>query len=407
MAVYSVSQVTSYLKDLLERDNLIQDIWVSGEVANLARPGSGHTYFTLRDANGSLRCVMFRNASGAERIDAGAAVIAHGRVSVYEIRGEVQLIVDIVQPEGAGELQLKLEQLKLKLENEGLFEQSRKRELPVYPARVGVVTSPTGAVWHDIQTVISRRYPLTELLLAPTPVQGDAATSGIVEAFQVLNQTPEVDVIILARGGGSVEDLLPFNEEPVARAVYASRAPVISAIGHETDFTIADMVADQRAATPSAAAELAVPDREQLVTTILVAGHSLNASVSGHMSAKSDPVRQMRLRVDRRAPALDTLRMRVDDFLRTAAVHLTHNLEIKAERFDGLQARLESLSPLDTLRRGYAIVQKKSDGVVIGNESQVDAGDSIGITLHQGNLEAEVTDVGIAHEQTTAAMKTR
>ena len=391
MPVYSVSQVTSYLKDLLEQDTLIQDIWVSGEVANLARPGSGHTYFTLRDSNGSLRCVMFRNARGAERIDAGEAVIAHGRISVYEIRGELQLIVDIVQPEGAGELQLRLEQLKLKLENEGLFEQSRKRELPIYPARVAVVTSPTGAVWHDIQTVISRRYPLAELLLAPTPVQGDTAAAGIVEAFQILNEMPDVDVVILARGGGSVEDLLPFNEEPVARAVYASRGPVISAIGHETDFTIADMVADQRAATPSAAAELAVPDREQLATAVLVAEHSLNASVSGQMSAKSEPIRNMRLRLDRRAPALDTLRMRVDDFLRTAAMHLTHNLEIKTERFEGLQARLESLSPLDTLRRGYAIVQRKRDGAVVGDGAQVDTGDCIGITLHQGSLEAEVT----------------
>ena len=391
MAVYSVSQVTSYLKDLLEQDTLLQDIWVSGEVGNLARPGSGHTYFTLRDANGSLRCVMFRNARGAERIDPGAAVIAHGRVSVYEVRGELQLVVDIIQPEGAGELQLRLEQLKLKLENEGLFEQSRKRALPPYPARLGVVTSPTGAVWHDIQTVISRRYPLVELLLAPTPVQGDAAAPGIVEAFQVLNQTPDVDVIILARGGGSAEDLLPFNEEPVARAIYASHAPVISAIGHETDFTIADMVADQRAATPSAAAELAVPDREELAAGVLVAGHSLNTSVSIHLAARSDPLGHLRFRLDRRAPDLDTLRMRVDDILHTAATHLKHNLEIKAERFEGLQSRLESLSPLDTLRRGYAIVQRKSDGAVVGDAARVDTGDSISVTLHNGALEAEVT----------------
>ena len=402
MAVYSVSQVTSYLRDLLEQDTLLQDIWVSGEVGNLARPGSGHTYFTLRDDNGSLRCVMFRGGHGGERIDAGSAVIAHGRVSVYEVRGELQLIVDIVQPEGAGELQLRLEQLKLKLENEGLFEQSRKRELPQYPVRVGVVTSPTGAVWHDIQTVISRRYPLTELLLAPTPVQGDAAGPGIAEAFQVLNQTPDVDVVILARGGGSAEDLLPFNEEPVARAVYSSRAPVISAIGHETDFTIADMVADQRVATPSAAAELAVPDREELAIGVLVAMHTLDTSVSGHLLARSDSLTQLQLRLDRRGPDLDSLRMRIDDLLRAAATHLKHNLEIKAERYEGLQSLLASLSPLDTLRRGYAIVQRKSDGSVVGDAAPVDAGDSIDVTLHHGGFEAEVTSVGVGHEETRA-----
>ena len=352
MPVYTVSQLTSYLKALVEQDPLIQDIWVSGEVSNLARPGSGHTYFTLRDSNRSIRCVMFRNVRGAERLEGGAAVIAHGRISVYEVRGEVQLIVDIVQPEGVGELQLKLEQLKLKLEKEGLFEPSRKRPIPEFPRRVAVITSPSGAVWQDIQTIISRRYPLVELMLVPTPVQGEDAAPGIVEAFKALNAEAEVDTVILARGGGSLEDLWPFNEEAVARAIYSSPAPVISAVGHETDYTISDLVADQRAPTPSAAAEVAVPERSELTTRMLVAEQALGASISGHLSIKRDRFEQHDLRLRRSSPDLDTLSLRVDDLLASATSHLRHNREVIAERFEGLRLRLSTLSPTDTLRRG-------------------------------------------------------
>ena len=393
MPVYSVSQVTSYLNELLARDELLQDIWVSGEVANLARPGSGHAYFTLRDGQSSMRCVMFRRSRGIERLDDGVAVIAHGRASVYEVRGDLQLIVDIVQPEGVGELQLRLEQLKLKLENEGLFEPSRKRSLPEFPKRVGVITSPTGAVWQDIQTVINRRYPLVELLLAPTLVQGNDAAPQIVEAFQAMNQVSDIDVVLLARGGGSLEDLWPFNEETVARAVYASRAPVVSAIGHETDFTIADLVAAQRAPTPSAAAEMAVPDRMELAARVITAEQALSASVLGHLSIKSDSLRQLDARLQRSLPDLDNLRMHIDDLLRSAATHIKHNLEVKAERFKGLKSRLESLSPDDTLRRGYAIVQTSANGKVVSDASQIDVGDSIQITLRRGAIEAQTTSV--------------
>ena len=391
MPVYSVSQVTSYLKGLLDEDSLLQDIWIGGEVANLARPGSGHAYFTLRDGRSSLRCVMFRNVRGAEQLDSGAAVLAHGRMSVYEVRGEVQLIVDIVQPEGVGELQLKLEQLKLRLENEGLFEPSRKRGLPRFPRRIGVVTSPTGAVWQDIQTVISRRYPLVELLLAPSPVQGEAAAPGIVEAFQALNEVENIDAVIVARGGGSLEDLWSFNEEAVARAVYSSRAPVVSAIGHETDFTIADLVADHRAPTPSAAAEMTVPDRAELSTRLLVAEQALAAGVGGHVSVKISSLGQAAQRALRSRPDLDARRIFIDDRLRDAAIHLRHLFEVKRERFAGLKLRTEALSPGDTLRRGYSIVQRRQDGEVVSDARQVDVGDPVQVTLGSGGLEAEVT----------------
>ncbi len=393
MPIYSVSQITSYLKDLVERDSLLQDVWIGGEIANFSRSGSGHSYFTLRDADSSIRCVMFRNGRGTDFLEGGASVIAHGRASVYQPRGELQLIVDIVQPEGVGELQLKLEQLKLKLESEGLFEPSRKRSLPKFPRRIGVVTSPSGAVWHDIQHVVSRRYPLVELVLAPSPVQGDTAAPGIIEAFEAICDEPEVDVVIVARGGGSLEDLWPFNEESVARTIYACPVPVISAIGHETDYTVADLVADVRAPTPSAAAELAVPDRRELAADILAAAQSLTASAQGHIRANQDDLAHLRGRLGRLRPDLDTLRLRIDDLLRAAAAHLKHSIEIKAARFEGLQQRLESLSPADTLRRGYAIVQRQDDGSVLASADHVKIGDAIAVTLADGALEAQVTTI--------------
>ena len=390
MAVYSVSQVTSYLRAQLERDAVVRDMWVGGEVASLSRAASGHSYFSLKEANSTLRCVMFRNSLGAERLVGGAAVIAHGRITLYEARGDLQLIVDMVQAEGVGELQLKLEQLKLKLQHEGLFEPSRKRSLPAYPQKLAVVTSPTGAVWQDVQSVIARRYPLVELLLAPTPVQGNDASAGIVEAFQALNDLPDVDAVVLARGGGSLEDLWPFNEETVARAIYASRSPVVSAIGHESDFTIADMVADKRAPTPSAAAEMVTPDRVELATRLLVAERALTASVTGHHSAKANDVEVSTQRLQRGLPDLDSLRIRIDELLSSAGTHLRHSSDIKAERLDGLRLRLEALSPRDTLRRGYAIVQRQHDRAMVTDADQVDAGDGVRVTLSRGHIDAEV-----------------
>ncbi len=393
MAVYSVPQITSYIRQALEYDILLQDLWVSGEVANLSRPGSGHSYFTLREGGKSLRCVMFRTALGAERLSGGAAVIAHGRISIYELRGDLQLIVDMVQPEGVGELQLRLEQLKLKLEGEGLFDPSRKRPLPRHPGRLGVITSPTGAVWQDIQTVVMRRYPLVELVLASTPVQGEGAADGIVGAFRALNAADGVDAVILARGGGSLEDLWPFNEEAVAHAVFSSRVPVISAVGHETDVTIADLVADHRAPTPSAAAEMAVPDRLELAHGLSMSEKTLSAAVAARLAEGSECLARLRSRLDRGVPDLDTTRLRIDDLLKSASTHLEHRLQVSSGRADGLRQRLIALSPALTLRRGYSIVRRRGDGAVVNDASGVDVGDSVDITLSQGSFDAAVTSV--------------
>ena len=389
MAVYSVSQVVVYLKELLEQDSVLRDVWIRGEVSNLARPGSGHAYYSLSDGDSALQCVSFRQAFGGDLLTDGAAVIVHGRLSIYEVRGALQLIVDMVRPEGVGELQLKLEELKLRLGNEGLFDESRKRPLPQFPARVGVVTSPTGSVWHDIRNVVGRRYPLTELLLAPAAVQGEDATQSIVEALEAVNQAPDVDVVILARGGGSLEDLWSFNEEPVARAIFASRAPVISGVGHETDLTIADMVADRRAPTPSAAAEMAVPDKMELVSGLAASHQSLVAAVSGQVRHRWDAITRLRPRLRRSRPDLDRMRLHVDDLLRSVADRLRRDCKMKSERAASLGMRLESLSPKGTLRRGYAIVH--ADGAeLVTDSAQLERGDRVQVSLASGGFGAEV-----------------
>jgi exodeoxyribonuclease VII large subunit len=390
LPVYSVSQVTSYLKDSLESDALLQDLWVRGEVSNLSHSAAGHFYFTLKDATSQIRCVMFRPAHGGENLDDGGAVAAHGRVSLYEVRGDLQLYVDLVQPEGVGERHLELERLKVKLEAEGLFQVSRKRPLPTFPRRIGVATSPFGSVWHDIQNIIQRRFPLVELALAPTPVQGDGAAAGIVEAFEAMNREEDVDVVILARGGGSLEELWPFNEEAVARAIYSSRAPVVSAVGHETDFTIADMVADCRAPTPSAAAELVVPDREELEERVLFHRRSLFQQVSSDLAARSQDLDQTVWRIQRHTPDVSSWRQRVDDLAHAYERALDSYLALKAERIKALEFRLASLSPGGVLARGYAVVQRQDNSTLVTSVSQVGPGDDLQISVKDGTFPSRV-----------------
>ena len=391
MAIYSVTQVAGYLSDLLYQDSALQDLWVSGEVANLARPGSGNSYFTLRDSGSTLRCAMFsRSSRGAELLANGMSVIAHGRVSLYETRGDLQLIADIVQPEGVGDLRMKLEQLIVKLESEGLFSQSRKREIPRYPRRVVAVTSPIGSVWQDIKSVIERRYPLAELSLVPVLVQGERAAATIVDGLAALDTEPDVDVVILARGGGSLEDLWPFNEEAVARAIFRCGAPLISAIGHETDTTVADMVADVRAPTPSVAAEIAVPDQAELSAGLLAMRRTLTSAVSRTLLHRSEVIRRLGPRLLRVGPGLDPKRIRVDELLRRASMNLRQNLDARTTSTEALSMRLRALSPKDTLRRGYAIVQIADESTVVSDPGHVSVGDGIEITLAKGSLSADV-----------------
>ena len=390
MQIFTVSQVTHYLKESLEQDPMLADLWISGEVSNLRVSPSGHSYFTLKETQSQLRSVMFKGGRGSSLLAEGSLVAAHGRISLYEARGDVQLLADLVMPEGTGPLFLELERLKMRLEEEGLFEPSRKRPLPQFPKVIGLVTSPSGAVLHDICNVISRRYPLSEILLAPTRVQGDDAAPGIVSAIQSLNGHGEADVIILARGGGSLEELWPFNEEVVARAIYSSRIPVVSAVGHETDYTISDLVADVRAPTPSAAAELVVPDAVSLMQEIHAHGESMIRAMFHRLSTSRYEVDGLAGRLRSHATDMATLRRRVDDLAQASSKALSHRLSLWRSHTQGLEMRLKALNPEATLHRGYSIVQKLNDGLVVSSKEQVNAGEELRITLRDGSIPATV-----------------
>jgi exodeoxyribonuclease VII large subunit len=386
--IYSVSQVTTYLKELLETNPRLADLWVSGEVSNLSRSPAGHVYFTLKDETAQLRCVFFRRPNMGAPLDQGMQVTAHGRVSLYEVRGELQFYVDFVQPEGVGVLHAQFERLKAQLEEEGLFDEARKRPLPRFPRRIGVVTSPVGAVFHDICNILGRRWPLAEVVLAPTAVQGPEAAPGVVSALAALNDEASIEVIIVARGGGSLEELWAFNEEPVARAIYASRVPVVSAIGHETDYTIADFVADLRAPTPSAAAELVAPERLEVTVRLSVLAASLLTSCRGEVEGRLVGVSQVVSRMERQIPDLARERQRLDDLWRQANTSLEALLRRWRERLSGFAGQLRSLDPKATLARGYALVQR--DGHVVSSVAEVTSGERLSVRVKDGGFPVRV-----------------
>ena len=390
MAVYTVSQVTGYLRESLESDPILSDLYVVGEVSNLRVSGAGHSYFTLKDAQSVLNCVMFKGQTGADLLANGGAVSTHGHLSFYEPRGSTDFMVDLAMPEGVGELALELERLRVRLEAEGLFDPSRKRALPQFPRVIGVVTSPSGAVFHDMRNIISRRFPLVELVLAATPVQGAAAAPGIVAAIEALNQDGRADVIIVARGGGSLEDVWAFNEETVARAIYASRIPVVSAVGHETDVTISDYVADVRAPTPSAAAELVVPDGVVIRQKLAGLAEGLGLGIAFQLDYHRDEVAAMVRRLDAGLPDLETWRRRVDDLGRSIHSQLSHRLGLTRLEVAGLEHRLGSLSPLATLRRGFSVVQRADTQEVVTGKKAVSDGDPLTITVVDGTIAATV-----------------
>ena len=391
MRIYSVDEVTGYLRELLESDSLLTDLWISGEVSNLSQSAAGHLYFTLKDEASQLRCVLFRGERLDLALENGAAVVAHGHISVYEVTGSLQFYVDLVQPEGVGILHLEFERLKAKLEEEGLFEVARKRGLPPFPRRIGVVTSPGSAVLHDITNIISRRYPLVELVLAPTPVQGDGAAEGIVEAIEALSEMEGIDVVILARGGGSLEELWAFNEEKVARAIASSKAPVISGVGHDTDFTIADFVADLRAPTPSAAAELAVPHRSELESRIQSQQRALVAALGGEISQRGTELVHLTNRLRYLSPDIARYRQRIDELTKMVSIRVASLLTIDREQLRSRELELGALSPIATLSRGYAQVQLSATGEVVSRVGQIHRGDAIDVRVSDGQFKGRVT----------------
>lgn len=385
-----VSALVRYLKELLEADLRLSNLWVEGEITNLSRSQRGHTYFSLKDGDYQLRCVQFQSRYRGLPLENGAQVLAHGNISLYEQRGDLQLVVDFVQPAGIGARQAEFERLKEKLEAEGLFDLARKRPLPAFPMRIGVVTSPAGAVFHDICNVLGRRWPLAEVVLAPSVVQGPDAAPAIAEAVRSLNEEPGIDVIIVARGGGSIDELWAFNEEIVARAIFASAVPVVSAVGHETDYTIADFVADRRAPTPSAAAEMVTPDWRE------VSRHIEGSMLASLMAVKSRLAEALRdvehagHRMCAAVPDVSRLRERLASLLHRGQTALARSLEQRSQRVDSFTHRLRALDPGGTLARGYAVVQLRDGRVAITSVSQVKGRDRLDIYVKDGRFPAEV-----------------
>ena len=396
MQTHTVSEITGYIHELFDADEILADIWVRGEVSNLTKARSGHWYFTIKDADAQLRCVMFRGAARTVRVDvrAGDEILVHGRISVYDARGEYQLYADAIEAVGGvGDLHMQFEALKAKLDAEGLFDPGRKRAIPAFPRQIGVVTSPTAAAWQDINNVLQRRFPLVELILSPTLVQGAEAPAQIVRALERLNRDTTVDLIIVSRGGGSLEDLWCFNDEAVARAAAESRIPIISGIGHEIDFTIVDFVADLRAPTPSAAAELATPNRDDLLLDLDRLRSGLSAILSSALAERARDLGHLQssLRIVTPLKAVQSAERAIHDFrlrLRRAA---HRQLEQLGERLSNRQQALEAASPAQILARGYALVSDESGNIIRG-AAQVSKDQRLNVQLARDRIKVRVDD---------------
>jgi len=437
--VFSVTELTRRVKSLLESG--VGSVWVAGEISNLRVPSSGHMYFTLKDERSQIAAVMFRTRNQSLRIrpENGLEFVVHGLVTVYEARGQYQIIVDRMEPCGVGALQLAFEQLKKKLSEEGLFDESHKVAIPALPRRIGLVTSPTGAAIRDILSVIRRRFSGVHLLLYPVRVQGDEAPNEIVEAIDSLDSLGDIDVIIVGRGGGSIEDLWAFNDENVARAIYRCATPVISAVGHEIDFTISDFVADLRAPTPSAAAELVVSERDTMQEAVRRARRRLVLAIRRTVETAAQNLRlleesyllqrpeqlfmefkqrvdelgdllarhirdqfiQRSTRLGRCADAVRHLRpqmviaesrARLDDTKQRLTMGYRQQLGRLQNRYAALDAKLEGLSPLAVLARGYSVVWNLSDGELVRDASQLTAGDHVKMRFRSGRAAALIED---------------
>ena len=393
--ILSISELTQLIKFQLEQS--FDYLWVEGEISNFRIPSSGHFYFTLKDEKSQIRAVMFRSQNRTLEFspEDGLSVICRGRLNVYETRGEYQLILDYLEPKGLGALQLAFEQLKQRLAQEGLFDPDHKKPLHQLPRKIGIVTSPTGAAIRDILNIIERRFANVGILIYPVKVQGEGAAQEIATALQELNQMPEIDVVILARGGGSIEDLWPFNEEVVARAIYHSEIPVISAVGHEVDFTIADFVADLRAPTPSAAAELVVRNKDDLIYNLNTVYVRLKNSIRKIYEFNQSRFAFLQKRMPDPRKMIPGLRLTIDEYGERIAFYVSNAVKIKKEKIEGMMGRLDALSPLNVLKRGYSITRTVPDLKVVRNAKQLASGDKINVRLFKGELMCRVEEVKI------------
>ena len=392
--VFTVSELTRGIKVLLEARYPI--VWLEGEVSNYRASPAGHRYFTLKDEFAQISAVMFKatRAPSGFRFADGMKVVVQGALGVYEPRGAYQIIVKRIEERGVGALQLAYERLKKKLYDEGLFDEAHKVPVPMLPERIGVVTSPTGAAIRDILNVLERRFAEVHLTLVPVPVQGAAAAGEIVEALDLLNRLDMVDVIILTRGGGSLEDLWPFNEEAVARAIYRSRIPVISAVGHEIDWTISDFVADLRVPTPSAAAELVIGRKAELLERVGILKGKLYTSVVGRVGELARRLEVARKSYVFREPAglVRQYQQRVDDAVERMALHARHQIARLGDRTREYAGRLSALNPLAVLARGYSVTTHEASGALVTDAAALGQGDRVRTRVHRGSFTSEVTE---------------
>ena len=387
--VATVSQINNYVKKILDHNIILNNVWIKGEISNFKHHYSGHLYITLKDEGAVLKAVMFRGSAQSLAFEPndGMKVLARGRISVYEAGGSYQLYIEEMIPDGVGELYIAYEQLKKQLESEGLFSPEHKKPIPPFPDRVGVVTASTGAAVRDIINVITRRYPMAEIVLYPAQVQGSGAAESVVKAIEYFNATDGADTLIVGRGGGSIEDLWAFNEEITARAIYASKIPVISAVGHETDFTIADFVADLRAPTPSAAAEIAVPSAIELRNRIDTDKNRISRNMAGRIEGnrlllERFKMRTQKDRIDDANLRIDSLIKSMDSSLKMKTMHLKRELSSAA-------AKLDALSPLQTLARGYSIPTTE-DGTVIRSAKEMKVGTEFTLRMKDGSADCIV-----------------
>ena len=401
--IRSVSEITHLLKRLIEQQPDFQNVWIQGEVSNFSKSGAGHVYFTLKEDNHQISVAIFRsNASLLKFLPKdGEEVIVQGQLSLYSARGQYQIVGRNVEPVGIGALQRAFEELKQRLADDGLFDNIHKKSLPKFPEKIGVITSATGAAFQDICEQLRKRYPLAEVLLHPTLVQGDGAAQGIAYALQTMNQRDDIDVLIIGRGGGSIEDLWAFNEELVARAIFASTIPVVSAVGHETDYTISDMVADHRAPTPSAAIEHIVPDQGELFAQLNGFDAWLYTTIQNQLNAQKTRIQELetRLAPEQRKGKINQLYQIVDNLDTACRNAARQSLTAGENRLHTLAERLNALSPLATLKRGYSI-SRKTDGEVLTDAKQVSIGDRIEVQLAQGHLACRVEEFLPEHQPT-------
>jgi len=395
--VITVTELTKYIKDKLENDELLSNLLIAGEISNFHHHGSGHMYFTLKDKKTQINSVMFKSANQHLQFEPedGMKILATGYVSLYEPRGQYQLYVQSLQPDGIGALHIAFEQLKERLQKEGFFEEEHKQELPKLPQKIGVITSPTGAAVRDILSVIKRRFSGVSILIAPATVQGERAVPTLVDALERLNAREDIDVIIIGRGGGSLEDLWAFNEEELARAIFNSNTPVISAVGHETDYTISDFVADLRAPTPSAAAELVISNQEELARYLNRLNNNLKQSMKQklkNLRNKVNNLTQRRVLLEPKRQLQDS-QQRVDELEARLINKIQSRLDYLQEKFQTQAGKLDSMSPLKVLRRGYSYCQKVGQDQGITSVNEVDPGEELEMVLSDGKIKSRVLSI--------------